>query len=121
MGGRRKHALTRHRENTLRNWERCAKSRREEAVAQLFERIMEKAIAVLDSGAINEEDSASMDEDKVGSLGNKVIPNKTGNENGNKENKNSNLIFHEIQTDKGKSKPLARSRSSKETPNLMTR
>lgn len=44
LGERRKRAVRIHRENRLRNWARCIKIPREEEVAQLFERAMEKDI-----------------------------------------------------------------------------
>lgn len=43
IGERRARALKRHRESTLRKWERCAKSTRDDAVAQYFEMLLSKA------------------------------------------------------------------------------
>lgn len=86
LGERRKKALTRHREDTLRNWVRCEKNPTEEAVAQLFEKLIVKAIVVLESEDTREKEADSSDEDKIGTQSGKVTRYKAGYEGGNKEN-----------------------------------
>lgn len=66
LGERRKRALIRHRENTIRNWERCTHNPREEAVARLFEVLLEKAKVTIKQnkeGESEEEDSSGEEDE----------------------------------------------------------
>lgn len=63
LGLRRKRTLQKHTENTLRNWERCTQNPHDEAVPQLFERMLEGARSVMEEEEADEPEDEPENED----------------------------------------------------------
>lgn len=117
LGERRMRALQRHRESTLRSWERWRKSPREEPVPQLFERLIDQAKELLIEKKEKEDsEDNSFDKGQTGSPNEGARETETESGRINKENHDPNLPRNWVLQNIGKPKPLGRNRRSALTP-----